>query len=509
MNAKFNYVNLGHCENVFEIPCECSFDSVITLPDYCPEIKKILKTAVNINNVSTQNTADSISVRADVIVRIIYVGDNGEISAYEQLNSINKTVETSVAPDCFIRTNISTEYINTRAVNQRKIEVRVMSTIKFKGVRKKDEKILTDVSGEGVQSICDEYNYSFVNGIAEKTFSLTETVELEKDKPTIKAIINNFGYVSINDIKVINNKALLKGVCRVTIHYFSESSSIVEVSEHSLPVNQIIEADGIDEKSIINHSVNILSFEAIPKLDASGELRLLELNLKLSGIITGYEQKILTLIKDCYSTTKSLNAASKKLEILEYVDSFDSSFLNKVVFESIGVSVSSVLSVWCSDLKCSYSLSNNNCLLSGTYNVTVIYLDSDKQIGIIQKTVDFENTFNITLNTERIVVDGNVQLLGCSCSVTGESRLELKSEISVNCVVLSSRCVDYISEITLDENSEIKENTYPLILYCCNAGENVWEIAKRYNTTLEAIKYENDLTEDIIAESRILLIPGV
>lgn len=509
MKSKLDTVNLCRCETAFEMPTECSLEADISMPDYCPEIKKILKSSIHINHVSVQNSSSSINLQADALVRIVYIGDNGQLSGYEQVCQIQKSVDAAVSSDCIVTANISTDYINTRAVNQRKVDVRAMMTVKFKAVRRRNEEILCSAQGAGIQTKRNSCTFASVTGMSEKVFSLTETVEVDKNKGSVMRIINASSYVCINDTKIINNKALVKGNCQIVIYYISEKDCNVECAEYSLPISQIVETEGVNENSRINLCVEICSCETVSRVDAAGEMRLIDLNLKLRAVITAFEDKEISLIRDCYSTDYEIKSDAKKLEILEYNESFDSSFLNKVVLESIGVSVNSVLGVWCSDLKYNFSLADKKCLLSGTYQATVIYLDSDKQLGLIQKPVEFENALNLKNTADRIVSLGNAQLLGCSCSATGDSRLELKTEISVNCTVLSSKTVDYVSTLEVDESREKTLGSCALTIYYCDSGENLWNIARRYNTTVEAIKNENNLIDETVPEASMLLIPSV
>ena len=41
----------------------------------------------------------------------------------------------------------------------------------------------------------------------------------------------------------------------------------------------------------------------------------------------------------------------------------------------------------------------------------------------------------------------------------------------------------------------------------CSGGEKVWDIARKYNTTVEDIMSENELTSDEIGEKMMLMIP--
>ena len=75
--------------------------------------------------------------------------------------------------------------------------------------------------------------------------------------------------------------------------------------------------------------------------------------------------------------------------------------------------------------------------------------------------------------------------------------------------ILSSKILKYISEIELLENNSDESDNCALTVYFSDKNEKVWNIAKRYRTTVEAIMAENSLDSDVITEKKTLLIPSV
>ena len=48
-----------------------------------------------------------------------------------------------------------------------------------------------------------------------------------------------------------------------------------------------------------------------------------------------------------------------------------------------------------------------------------------------------------------------------------------------------------------------------LTLYYCSKGEKVWDIAKKYCTTVDALCRENGIEGDKVTEAKMLMIPCV
>lgn len=510
MNLNSYTQNLGFFETAFESTAEHSLDVDITLPDYCPDIQRILKCNISTNILSVLNNSGRITADVNAVIRVVYIGDNGKISAYEQSCPIQKYTESNkITNDTAVRVNVCIDYVNCRAVSPRRADIKAMMTFIFKAINKTNKKILCDADGAGIQLMKENYSFASVTGICEKTFSMNEVIEFSENKNPVSQIINISHHAIIGETKIINNKVLIKGDCIVKISYISDNNDSIDFVEHSMPISQIIEIDGLNDNNICNIKLNICSCEALPKSDSSGNMRLIDLNARISAFVTSFDELPMSLISDAYSTEYETNNSYKSIEVCEFKDKINTSFTNKVVLESIGVSVDSVISVWCSDLKYIVSSKDKGLLISGTYQANVLYSDAEGKTDIIQKIVDFECISNLDDIAENLSFIGSAQITGCNCSVTGDSRLEMKTEIYVSGIILSKFNRKYISSVSVSDETKKQNNHCALTIYFCNDGENVWDIAHRYNTSVEAVMFENDLSEQTIRKGKMILIPSV
>lgn len=508
MNYNTETQKLGFCESAYESTAEQSIDADINLPDYCSEIRRILKCTVIPNINSVQNNSGRVTADVTATIKILYIGENGRLAGYEQNYPLQKFIESDkITSDSTVSVNMKTDYANCRAVSPRKIDVRAMMTFIFKVRNKKEDNILCFAEGEGIQTISDEKTVASLCGMNERAFSLSEVIELPTDKPIVSQIINVTSCAVTNEVKVINNKALIKGDCNIKIYYISDDTSAVENVEHSIPISQIIELEGLHDNCKTGIILNICSCETVPKTDSSGDMRLIDFNAKINAFITAFDEKEISFIDDAYSTIYDSKNTFKSIELLNYSDNFETSFTNKVVLESIGVSVDCVLAVWCSDIKYNFIPKEGKCSVIGTYQANIIYKDNENQIGIIQKPVDFECSVQMKEKSERITCFGSVQIVSCSCAVTGDSRLELKTEMFSSGMILSNYMKKYVSAIELHKNNNRNEIPCALTIYFSDKGENIWNIARKYNTTVNAIKEQNNFSGNTVEDNSILLIP--
>lgn len=509
MNFESNVKSLGFCEICHESAVEHSLECEFNLPDYCPEIKRIVKCCVEANVISVQRFDGKISAQVNACVRVIYVGDNNKIFAYDQIQPVQKTFESDkITSDSVVNLRVNSDYVNCRAISARRVDIKAMLSFVVKILKKGTESVLSSAFGCGIETLENEYTYCDLKAATEKSFNLTEVTEISSSKPSISRIIASSAYINVSSTKIINNKMLIKGDCYIKVLYISDSDFNIESAEHSIPVSQIIEIDGVTDNCETTLDLCVTSCEAVSKIDSSGESKLIDFNIRVSATVLAFENADVTLISDLYSTKYKSDNNIKYLNVLSKNTDFNNTFTNKVTLESIGVSVDSVCGVWCEELKHNYVYKNKKCSVQGSYQANILYSDTEKQIGLIQKTVDFE--FYVDLNNEpdSIVCYPSLQIEACSCSVSGESRLELKTEILVSGKILSSQSVRCVVSSELNEDNDKKENC-ALTIYFTENNEKVWDIAKKYNTSVSAIMNENDLGTDIIENKRILLIPSV
>ena len=74
-------------------------------------------------------------------------------------------------------------------------------------------------------------------------------------------------------------------------------------------------------------------------------------------------------------------------------------------------------------------------------------------------------------------------------------------------MVFSKETFDVISGMEVDiENPLDVLRPAPLVVYYGEKGERLWDIARKYATSVSAIKAVNELNRDVLEDKRLLLI---
>ena len=508
MNFDTKNDRLGFCETILDCIAEQSVDADISLPDYCSDIKRILRcsTVAAVNSVSVAQ--GRVTCDASAVIKIIYVDSEDKINAYEQECPFQKYIENSAVDEsCAVGVKIKTDYVNSRAISPRRINIHASLACSFRADKRRTENILSFAQGEGVQCRCKKSKTVDVVGKAVRVFPMSEVVELPSDKYCVSKILNVHAVARGDDVKVITNKMLVKGMLDIQIYYLSESFT-VERYEHNMPISQILEMEGLSEECINRLDLTVAGAEVLPKVDSSGEMKLLDIMVNIQAKLSACRKAEITLVDDAYSTCRELKCETKSIELCEPVDSYGETFLSKTTVDSSLSQPDAILAVWCTSPVYNSNLKEGFCVTSGSYECCVIYRDTQGEYGFVSKQIDFEHRHPVSGSVMRIRTNTCVKIINCSCAVTADSRLEIKTEMLIDADIYSLKIEKYVSSVEVGEVSQNKRAA-ALTVYFSDAEESVWNIAKRYNTTVKAVMEENALESENIPCSKMLLIPVV
>ena len=112
--------------------------------------------------------------------------------------------------------------------------------------------------------------------------------------------------------------------------------------------------------------------------------------------------------------------------------------------------------------------------------------------------------------TENSLAEINVEPLGCTYTLTSSNGLSIKTDIRVLGDLFTSSICEALTDVKFDDTVKItRDGDYALKLYYGVENEDVWNIAKKYCTSVNAIMEENSLDSDRLTDNGMLLIPIV
>ena len=136
-----------------------------------------------------------------------------------------------------------------------------------------------------------------------------------------------------------------------------------------------------------------------------------------------------------------------------------------------------------------------------------IYLDENKSPAFCERELDFDCDTELSEECSSPLCSFDVQIRDIKASSDKDGSAELTVEAMTEIRVSELFTDRYVCE--LKECAPESKKRPALTVYYCDGGEKLWDIAKRYSTTVDLIKSENGIDGDTVSKKRMLLIPCV
>lgn len=491
----------------FEEATEQQIESDITLPDYFPDIVRVIKCTLKANIVSVSSGGNRITADGNAIISVLYICESGKLHCFEQKIPVSKYVETPKAEECTCIASAKTQYVNCRVISQRRIDIRGSIGIDFKAYEKCDKKIVSSCENKNIQLRTKSANVSNLKDCVSRCFSMNETIEIGASQGTIGQIVRCNAIAVLDSTKLVAGKILVKGELKVKVVYLTDGECVLEKIENSMPISQIIEAATTENCSDFV-TLSVPSVEVHAKTDSSGALRLIDVSAVIRADVSVYENEEIQYTTDAYSTEYETDFQRESVELKSIFEKFSDTYLCKGSVEISGSAVKSIEDIFCNGLNYTVSLSGNEMLISGKANVSFLAVNSEDELQSFDRELDFQYKRATTLG-ESFSASCNVTPTGIDYILSAENKLDIRIETEISGLIFDASKKQIISDISCDEAKKKKKRSAALTIYFAQQGEEIWEIARRYNTRVDLICAENNINSDCVEQNQKLYIPSV
>ncbi|MDR2686792.1 MAG: DUF3794 domain-containing protein [Oscillospiraceae bacterium] len=507
MELQHTTQSVGSLETVYDGKLEQAVDGDITLPEYCPDILRILKCGMEPSIHAVQATGERVNVDGSARITVLYAAEDGTLQSFEQSYPFSRGADVGNLNDqCAVTASARAEYANARAVSPRRLDIHGMLTIPLQARRRREDAVLTGVTGGGMQTLSAQVSLSSLEALHAVSFPLSEVIEIEPGAPAVDQIVLRRAAAVATEVKAIKNKLLVKGSLELRVAYRSRGAKEPVQVLHSMPISQIIEAPGVSETTANTLRLRIGSLDAAPKADGSGEARLLEINARVGAEVRAYAPVELPVVQDAYSTQCGVTLESRRLDTRQLLESFRESFSARDSFDIPG-KIQGLQLLAGELLPAEIAVKDGAVAAVGRMKANAVYIDGEGKAATIEKELSFSFRRALKKSLPGALAEVELELLSVQGSVSGDT-LEVRAELAACGDVFIAETRSVVGSVSYDE-CEAPPRRSPLTIYFAADGEPLWEIAKRYRTTVDAVRQENELTAESAAAGQMLLIPCV
>ncbi len=494
---------------VLDTVAEQLADVDLTLPDYCPDIEKILKCTLTPKIQSKSLTGGQLCVEGICVVSVMYIESmKKSIRCCEQNVNFSQCFSVKETPDNpVILTKTKSEYINCRALSPRRLVMhgafslyaKVLSTKMTNIFAPKDLRLETykkTVRCADLKSLCQEQ------------FTICEEISVA-DKPAIESVLHSDVSVSITDSKAVTGKIMLNGEINLRMFYLTDvESGETAKLDYILPFNQIIDCEGINENTINCLSCEVMSYDIRLKNDMLSEKPAVLLDAKLCVTEEGYIVTEESIVTDAYSVLCASQPKFEQMKLIEEVIPVSDVHMEKVSIKVDDGKISKILDIYTDYVTSEKTVVDDVLKIIGKINICMLALNEVNTPVFIERSFDYEHTPSMIGDCNNIELC-TAKISSMSYRLADDSTVEIRCEIKINTGAKKDEVITAVSDVELFEDNPFTADDCALTLYFANSGESLWEIAKSHNTRLDLLLSENSVEKHILDFPQMLLIPGI
>lgn len=507
MDISLNHEDYKFLKVMSDNSVEEAVEAEFALPEYMPEILRIVKSTAEPKVTSCRLVGERVTVDGVCDLRMVYTGEDGCIYAVSQSRPFTRHCEKGEflnADDVTSRVGVS--YVNCRATGTKRAEIKAGLTIKFTVFCAETEKLISLP-----EEVCVEQKTVPVKAMSlgcrkTRAFSMSDTVTLNSPAAFL---VSTKASAVCTETRKISNKIMVKGDAVIDICYVNANDkALTEHIKHNIPINQILEFEGMEEKYTGDVFLQASSLDVIPKGEASGMSTSFDISLGVDASVSMWEEKELLVITDAYSVEKNIDLKKTPLTFFTALDNIRDTFVLDDSFSVSGEGVGSICDC-CGEISVSDTKAENGELtISGNLSVSLMIKDSAGSLSSVNKILDFKYKRKADYNCNDIAISPEITLVSLDCTVKGDNGISVRAQMSVCGTVFGKTVIDCVSDITESDTPVCRNGNAITVYFPQCSNESLWGIARRYNTTVKAIARENSLEGDTTEDLKMLFIPS-
>lgn len=496
-------------KRLFESNAEIAIDSDFTLPDYYPEISRILKCLTEINVLQRQKSDNKINIGGQLVVTLLYSDRDNEFNSYTHIIPFAKSFDCEKLPDD-ISINVIRQqgYLNPKATSPRRIELHGAENITVIVDGCTDTNIAEGFEERGIFSKRQKINYTKRNFLTDKYLFIENDISVGQ-RPPIGKILRSSSKAEITDSRIINGKAVIKGEFSIIMLYCPVGMQKPMLVSDKFGFSQTFECNSDEDKSIICANSEVISLELHPKTSLDGEVKTVSFEAKIriaAEVLTEAECEI---VKDAFSKEYDLDINKTDISVEHMFGNISEILSAEKKLDFSGGVINNVFDLWCTAETDYAGTDGNDILIKGTVEVSIIGLNADGEPTYAERGIEFEYREESENHESITLCKPNVSVAAVNYNEPGDGSIDVSIELKVAALTMTSEKKTVINKIE-SSTKTIKafDSETAVILYFAE-NETIWNIAKTYGCDPDEIKRINGDTDIDHPLNKTLLIPNV
>ena len=462
-------------------------DSII--PDIKPDIIGQISTSGTVCIYKKELTEGKIRLDGGIDTYVMYLAD-GDKSSVRSVNvnlDFTQIIEMeNVSSGMNLETNAKLKNIECKIINGRKINLKAFLEIDVKVTSTEELDIINEVNSSGIQMLNENINInSFIGGGSVKAYA-KDTIVIDSIDNLAEIMKTDFNILN-KDVKISYNKVLAKADLNLRIMYLTDDNRINSI-ESTIPIMGFVDIENVSEDNLCDTKYEIKNVILKPN-NVEEHSIYVEVEVEIS--CGAYKTQDINIIQDLYSPTSNILFTKKQVQILQKIESTQNTcnIREKQIIPEIGSNKIYDVALNVEILK--QTLLNDRILFEGELNLNYIFDSGNNSVDTKKTKIPF--SFNLDFDGINQIsnIETNIEIGMQNFVITEDGSIDVKVDILFNVTLIKNAMINVIDDINESENRDIESHS--LVIYYVKNGDTLWNIAKRFRSTVDEIARINGI----------------
>lgn len=466
----------------------------VIVNDIKPDILNTISVNGNVCIYKKEVTDGKIKFDGAVNVYIIYLADD-ETGGIRSLNTsidFTKSIELEECRNGMdVDETLLVRNIECKVINSRKVNVRAFLDLNTKVYSNDNIEVINNVNSiDSVQCLNNSLEVNSLVGSGSIKAYAKDTVIIDNVDNLAEILRTDMNIIN-KDVKISYNKVLAKADAQIKIMYLTEDNRINTVTT-TIPVMGFVDMPNINDN---NNCITKYKFKNLVVKPNSVEEHSIYVEAEIEISCSAYEQKNIEVIQDLYSPTNTLNFDRRQVSALVNKDN-----ISEVCTIQEQVSIPEIANNKIHDVCVKPNLQNENIktgriVYEGEIELEFFY-ESNNTNQLDTKTLKIPFSFSIDNSSinENSTIDTTIEIKTQDFMALNDGAIDTKIELQFNLVVSRNEKINVIDNIEMEEKRDC--NQYSMVIYFVKPKDTLWNIAKKFDSTVEEIASVNEI-EDV------------
>ena len=490
----------------------------IIVPDTKPDIDIVLEANATayIDNKDIVNDRITFKGNLDINVLFIAKGEDKPIYNMQSTYPINDFINMEgIDKNMTVFTTCNISNLDYKLINDRKVSFRAILDVCSEVLAKENVEAVSSIEGlDEKQMKVTNINVNKVACTKFDRFNIKDEIEISSGRPNIKEILDISLNIANKDVKTYLEKITISGDIRACILYKSdEEDSIITYFEQDIPFNGSIEVEGATENMMGDVYLDIQEKNIQILEDVDGEPRVIGIEAYIGCNIKVTYEDDMSILEDAYALDKQINIEKniQRYPILVCKNKNQASIKEIVKLDDECPPILQVLKVSGKPILDNIEILDDKVIAEGVIECKILYITNNDEYPMycFNTIIPYNQIIDAKgSNTKTDKVDINTALEHIGVNMMSDKDVEIRCAINFDTCVTKEKEISIITDIIFDEVDEQFLNSIAsIIIYVVQPGDTLWNLAKKFNTTVDDIVKINDIENpDLIYPGQKLLI---